>query len=77
MIEIYEYAKNQKDMNLIKAAFFVALGFLVKGLTIIAIGGMVALIFFLYQKKFTLFFAVPKGRIHQYTGGGPKAKHLR
>ena len=58
MIEIYEYAKNQKDMHLIKAAFFVALGFLVKGLTIIAIGGMVALIFFLYQKKFTLFLKI-------------------
>ena len=58
MIEIYEYAKNQKDIHLIKAAFFVALGFLVKGLTIIAIGGMVALIFFLYQRKFMLFLKI-------------------
>mgnify|MGYP005731010297 FL=1 len=44
MIEIYEYANKQKDAHLIKAAFFVAIGFLLKGLTIIAIGGMVALI---------------------------------
>ena len=58
MIEIYEYANKQKDAHLIKAAFFVAIGFLLKGLTIIAIGGMVALIFFLYQRKFTTFIKI-------------------
>ena len=58
MIEIYEYANKQKDAHLIKAAFFVAVGFLLKGLTIIAIGGMVALIFFLYQRKFTTFIKI-------------------
>ena len=58
MIEIYEYANKQKDIHLIKAAFFVAIGFLLKGLTIIAIGGMVALIFFLYQRKFTTFIKI-------------------
>ena len=58
MIEIYEYSKKQKDIHLIKAALFVAIGFLLKGLTIIAIGGMVALIFFLYQRRIALFFKI-------------------
>ena len=58
MIEIFKYSKNQKDIHLMKAAFFVAIGFLLKGLTIIAIGGMVALIYYIYQKKVSIFLKI-------------------
>ena len=56
MIEIYRYSKNHKDIHLVKSALFVAIGFLLKGLTIIAIGGVVALLYFAYQKKLSSFF---------------------
>ena len=56
MIEIYRYSKNHKDIHLVKSALFVAIGFLLKGLTIIAIGGMVALLYFAYQRRLSSFF---------------------
>ena len=58
MIEIYEYSKNQKDLHLIKSGFLVGIGFLLKGLTVIAIAGMVTLIYFIYMKRFSVFLKI-------------------
>ena len=46
LISLYKYSQNKKASHLNNAAIFIGIGFLVKGLTIIFIPGM---IFFLYS----------------------------
>ena len=58
MISLFDYSEKKEDKFLIWAGIFVALGFLTKGLTIIAIGGMVALLYFIYQRKLRVFFSI-------------------
>lgn len=58
MISLFDYSEKKEDRFLIWSGIFVALGFLTKGLTIIAIGGMVALLYFIYQRKLRIFFSI-------------------
>ena len=58
MISLFDYSEKKEDKFLIWAGIFVALGFLTKGLTIIAIGGMVALLYFIYQRRLRVFFSI-------------------
>ena len=58
MINLFDYSERKEDRFLIWSGIFVALGFLVKGLTIIALGGMVALLYFIYQRKLRIFFSI-------------------
>ena len=51
MISLFDYSERKEDRFLIWSGIFVALGFLVKGLTIIALGGMVNFLYFIYQRK--------------------------
>ena len=58
MINIYDYSERKDKKYLIWSGIFVGLGFLTKGLTIIAIGGMISLIYFIYQRKLIIFFNI-------------------
>lgn len=58
MINIYDYSEKKDKKHLIWSGIFVGLGFLTKGLTIIAIGGMIFLIYFAYQRKLIIFFQI-------------------
>ena len=58
MISLFDYSEKREDRFLIWSGIFVALGFLTKGLTIIAISGMVALLYFIYQRKLRIFFSI-------------------
>ena len=60
MINIYRFCENENKEELIRCSVWIGLGFLTKGLTIIAICGAVFVIFSIITKKFNtslgLFF---------------------
>ena len=58
MINLFDYSEKKDNNLLTMSGIFVGLGFLTKGLTIIAIGGMVALLYFTYQRKLRTFFTI-------------------
>ncbi len=55
MIDIYRFCENENKEDLIKCSVWIALGFLTKGLTIIAICGAVFFIFSIIANKFKTF----------------------
>ena len=58
MINLFNYSIKKDDKLLIWSGIYVALGFLTKGLTIIAICGTVSLIYFLLKRKLLNFFTI-------------------
>ncbi len=55
MINIYRFCENENKEELIRCSVWIGLGFLTKGLTIIAICGAVFFIFSIITKKFNRF----------------------
>ena len=55
MINIYRFCENENNEELIRCSVWIGLGFLTKGLTIIAICGAVFIIFSIITKKFNTF----------------------
>ena len=55
MINIYRFSENENKEELTKCSVWIGLGFLTKGLTIIAICGAVFFIFSIIIKKFNIF----------------------
>ena len=55
MINIYRFCENENNEELIRCSVWIGLGFLTKGLTIIAICGAVFVIFSIITKKFNTF----------------------
>lgn len=58
MINLFNYSIERDDKLLIWSGIYVALGFLTKGLTIIAICGTVSFIYYLSRKQFLTFLGV-------------------
>ena len=56
MINLFNYSIKRDDNSLVWSGIYVALGFLAKGLTIIAICGSVSLIYFLLKRQILDFF---------------------
>ena len=57
MINIYNYSDAKKEKFLLRAAFYLGLGFLTKGLAILAVTGPTSLLYFLIIKKLDRFFS--------------------
>ncbi len=57
MISIYRFCENESEEELVRCSVWIGLGFLTKGLTIIAICGAVFFIFSTITKKFNTFLA--------------------
>ena len=58
MINLFNYSIKRDDNSLVWSGIYVALGFLAKGLTIIAICGSVSLVYFLLKRQILDFFKV-------------------
>ena len=58
MINLYNYSIKKEDKLLIWSGIYVALGFLTKGLTIIAICGTVSFVYFSFKGQILKFFKV-------------------
>ena len=56
LINLFDYSQKPSNRNILKVSFYIALGFLTKGLTIIAICGPVIFLFLLMQSKLKVFF---------------------
>ena len=56
LINLFDYSQKPSNRNILKVSFYIALGFLTKGLTIIAICGPVIFLFLLTQSKLKVFF---------------------
>ncbi len=57
-INLFNYSNTPSNSTILKASFYIALGFLTKGFTIIAICGPVIFLYLLSQRKLNIFLKI-------------------